>query len=117
MKITIPGELTDLNKYTKANRANKFAGSKVKKENTELVAWHAKKHRNHDLKYPVDFEFKWYVPNKRKDKDNIVFAKKFILDGLVEAGVLPDDNWKHVGDWTEKVRVDKENPRVEIEII
>ena len=117
MKITIPGELTDLNNYTNANRSNKFAGSKIKKENTEAVAWIAKQHKDEELTFPVDFIFTWYVPNKRKDKDNIAFAKKFILDGLVEAGILPNDGWNYVGNWTEEVLVDKENPRVEVEII
>lgn len=40
--------------------------------------------------------FHWIEENKRRDLDNICFAKKFILDALVKAGKLADDNRKNV---------------------
>lgn len=39
MKLIIQGELTDLNKYIKALNSNRFAGSKIKKEETERVGF------------------------------------------------------------------------------
>jgi len=51
---------------------------------------------------PVDWEeetallFVWHEKNRRRDKDNIAFGKKFILDALVQAGILSDDGWRYV---------------------
>ena len=45
--------------------------------------------------------FKWHVKG-RHDSDNIAFAKKFVLDGMVKAGVLENDNPKcvrHLADY------------------
>lgn len=52
------------------------------------------------------FVFRWTVKDRRKDKDNIAFAKKFILDGLVEAGILPNDGWEYVGGWIDEFYID-----------
>ena len=38
----------------------------------------------------------WDCPNRKKDPDNIAFAKKFILDGLREALVLENDGWNNI---------------------
>ena len=50
---------------------------------------------------PVIGHFTWIEENKRRDLDNICFAKKFILDALVNAGVLADDNRKIVTNFTD----------------
>lgn len=41
---------------------------------------------------PVKIHFIWVEENKRRDLDNVCFAKKFILDSMVKAGKLKDDN-------------------------
>ena len=33
---------------------------------------------------------------RRRDPDNLAGALKPILDGIVDAGVIPDDSWRHV---------------------
>ena len=118
--LTIPGELTDLNTYINAERRNRHIAAKIKKEETYRVAMEARAvpiYAVPECQYPVRVEFTWYTKNLRKDVDNVTFAKKFILDGLVEAGILEDDNRKHVALATDiGIRVDKENPRVEISI-
>ena len=63
---------------------------------------------------PSDFEFVWYLKNRRKDKDNVAFAKKYIFDGMVQAGLLTNDGWHEVGNWIETFQLDKEFERVEI---
>ena len=52
----------------------------------------------------------------RRDKDNIRFAAKFILDALVEAGVIDNDNWACVGSLSDDYLVNKANPRVIVEL-
>lgn len=115
-KLIIHGELPDLNTYTNANRGNKYVGAKIKKDATQCVEWYAK--RQLEGKYErIRLSITYYCKNKRKDMDNIAFAKKFILDGLVEAGVIPNDGWSEIEGWTEHFEIDKVNPRIEVELI
>jgi Holliday junction resolvase RusA-like endonuclease len=116
MKLTIPGRLPGLNEITDAARGNRYASAKMKKEYTELVAWCAKAARLPRME-KIDLAITWYEPNKRRDKDNIMAGQKFILDGLVQAGVIANDGWKQIGDITHRFRVDKANPRIEVELI
>ena len=43
-------------------------------------------------KNSIKIHFHWVEENKRRDLDNVCFAKKFILDSMVKAGKLKDDN-------------------------
>lgn len=43
--------------------------------------------------------------NRHRDPDNIMAGVKFILDGLVLAGIIKDDRWRHV--WAVESRVVK----------
>lgn len=56
----------------------------------------------------------YYATNRRHDTDNSV--PKFILDGLVESGMLIDDDSKHLTKLTLQCKVDADHPRTEIEI-
>ncbi len=116
MKITILGELCDLNTYINAERRNRFIASKIKKEQTELVYYLTKgKKLPLGVEFPLIIEITWFVKDLRKDADNIVFGKKFIGDGLVLAGVIPDDSRKYIRVWRDiDVIVDKNNPRIEM---
>ncbi len=114
MRLTIKGELCDLNTFIRYNRSNKFTGAKIKKEETERVYYECRGKRVNE--YPVHIEFNWYSKNERKDIDNVAFSKKFVLDGLVLAKVIENDSRKFVVSFTDKFFIDKNNPRVEIEI-
>lgn len=118
-KLVIEGELTALNEFINAERRNRYVAAKIKKDETGYCQDVAEKS---DLKlqeadFPCVLIITWYVKNKRKDADNIAFAKKFILDGLVEAGVLPNDNRKYVQGFTDIVKEDKERQRIEITFV
>ena len=113
--ITIKGELTDLNQYIKALNNHRFVGSKIKKEETERVYWECKEQKIKPItEFPVKIHYRWYSPNARKDIDNVAFSKKFINDGMVMAGILPDDSRKYVSGFSDDFFIDKENPRVEV---
>ena len=118
LKINLSGEFTDLNTYINAERRNRFLASKIKKEETERVYYLTKgKKLPTDVEFPLIIELMWYVKDLRKDADNISFAKKFIADGMVLSGLLPEDSRKYVRVWRDMdIIVDKENPRVEIVI-
>ena len=109
---TFPG----LNEYTRENRAYWRAGKEMKERYTNLVAWEAKGQRLPIWHKPVKILFNWYEEDSRRDLDNIFSAKKFILDGLVMAGVIPDDSQKYVRRLRDEIYIDKNHPRVEVEI-
>jgi Holliday junction resolvase RusA-like endonuclease len=56
-----------------------------------------------------------YYNKHPQDPDNI--TAKLYIDGLVKAGLLHDDTMREVASVTTEGHIDKENPRVEIEII
>ena len=116
VRLTIPGRFPSLNEYVSAERANRRFGASMKRKETKRVA-DAAQGLPH-LTNPVVVAFKWVEPNMRRDVDNIAFAHKFILDGLVAAGVLEGDSRKYViGLQDEFTQPDPENPRVEITIM
>ena len=96
---------------------NRFAGGAVKKSETEYVAWSCKKQPLEKITcFPVYISFHWYCKNEKKDLDNVAFSKKFVLDGMVMAGVLPNDSRKYVAGFRDNFHLDKDFPRVEIVI-
>lgn len=116
MKLIIPGRLPGLNDMTDAARRNRYESAKMKREYTDLVAWCAKSARLPRFER-VDLIITWYEPNMKRDKDNIMAGQKFILDGLVQAGVLSNDGWKQIGKVIHDFKIDRQNPRVEVELI
>lgn len=113
--IIIPGELPDLNTIIAETKGHWGNYSSLKKTNTQLVAFCTK--RDIKRRYnKIDLDITWHCKNKRKDKDNIMAGTKFILDGLVMAGIIQNDGWAHVGQIKHTFDVDKQDPRVEVKI-
>jgi hypothetical protein len=116
-KLIIKGKLTDLNTYINAERTNKYMAAKIKEAETQLVYYQCRKQNFKLTKTPEVAIFHWYNADHRKDYDNIEFAQKFIWDGLVLAGVIPDDSEKHTPSMRIHVHdVDPWNPRVELDL-
>ena len=116
IKFTIPGRLPGLNEYINAERRNKYIAAKMKKQAEELISWSLKTVKKVKFKNPVFIHYLWIEKDKRKDKDNIAFAKKFIQDALVKAKILENDGWKQIADFKDDFDVDKDNPRIEVTI-
>lgn len=116
-KLTIHGTLPGLNDYTKSNRTNRYAAAQMKKTTQNLIGYCILQQlRNVHITQPVSIKFTWYEANKKRDKDNIAFAKKFILDALVNAQVIPNDGWKNIDSFSDSFSVDTAMPRVEVTI-
>ncbi len=115
-KFEINQRLPSLNEYTKACRANKFIGAKMK-EDTENYIWADIKQqlKNSKISHAVKINFTWIEENKKRDLDNICFAKKFILDALVKANVLKNDTQNYVIGFTDTFLYDKKS-KVIVEI-
>lgn len=112
--MVIEGRMAGLNEYVDAERRNRYAGAKLKKAETERAAAAARAYGMPRFDGPVEVSFVWYERNRRRDVDNVCAAKKFVLDGLVRAGVLPDDSQRHVRALRDMVLVDAARPRVEV---
>lgn len=103
MQIEIPLKLPSLNEYIDACRANKYAGAKMKKNIEEAIGWFINPLPRFES--PVTISFHWIESNKRRDYDNIAFAKKFILDSLVKCHKLKDDNRRFVTSFTDTFEI------------
>lgn len=86
------------NEYISECRKSAYAGHTMKRTLDEIVAWSCKSQGIKQVRVPVVVCIRYFEPNRRRDLDNIYFASKFILDGMVKAGVLADDNQQHVKD-------------------
>lgn len=112
--LVIKGELTDLNEYVRIERGNKFAGAKVKREETNRIWAECIQQKIELQKKGCFIVFQWYSKDRRKDKDNVAFAKKFILDGLVLARIIKSDGWDFVSGFLDIFYIDEKDPRVEV---
>jgi len=114
LKIIIPGQLPGLNKVIDANRRNKYAGSKLKKDTEDLLCVYIRnqcKVKFNRIRLTVE----WYEKNRKRDFDNISSATKFILDALVKCGVINNDGWKDIyPEFNHKFILDRESPRIVI---
>lgn len=109
LTLTIPGTLPGLNEYIRAERANRHKAAKLKKKVEQDIGWLIRQQlQGIHIQEPVIMQYLWWEPNRRRDKDNISWAKKLIQDALVHAGTLEGDSWRHV---------DQKNPRWEIKIV
>jgi len=99
MKYSIDMKLPSLNEYINVCRANKYKAAKYKAELEEDIMWFINPMPKYEK--PIKIHFTWIEGNKKRDLDNICFAKKFILDAMVKAGKLKDDNRKCVTAFTD----------------
>lgn len=111
IEIVVPGrQHPSLNTWTRWHWAKK---DRKKSEWVEEIGWLCKKYNRPKYKKAL-VEITYYFDNKhRRDKDN--YTPKFIMDALVEAGIIADDNTDNVFlNW--KIKYDKENPRTVIRV-
>lgn len=117
MKFVILGTLPGLNEYISAERSNRHSAAKMKKQTEYAIGMIARsQHRKAHFKRPVVMRYLWVEKDRRRDLDNVAFAKKFIQDAFVRAGILEGDGQRHIVGFTDSFSVDPKNPRVEIEI-
>ena len=100
MKYEIPVKLPSLNDYTSACRTSKFTGAKMKAKYEQMIGLYLMKMPRWTK--PIKIHFLWVEGNKKRDLDNICFAKKFILDSMIKYGKLQDDNRKWVYAFTDE---------------
>ena len=113
MRIIIPGIPPSLNEWSRMHWAK---AARLKKQWEHDVYYCAYSVRP---KTPIKFAkvkiTYFFKTNRHRDiVDN--YSPKFLMDGIVKAGVLVDDRTEYVGIPELVPDFDKDNPRVEIEI-
>jgi crossover junction endodeoxyribonuclease RusA len=114
IRITIPGIPPTLNEL---KRMHYLEWARQKMLWGKTVGWEVKRQKVRPpepfLKAIVTLNY-YFKSRRRTDPDNN--TGKFLLDGLVESGILVDDSFDHIELNIRKGGVDKHNPRVEIMI-
>ena len=108
--FTFRGRFPSLNEYIDAERTNRFKAAAMKRKYTDAVVEAA--NNMPAFLDPVHVTFNWYERDKRRDPDNVAFAKKFIFDGLVKAGVIKNDTHRWVLGFDDNFFIDPDRPRV-----
>lgn len=94
--------ITTLNDYVDAERSSRYKAAKIKQATTHKIALLTMSQTRERLTGLYDLIWTWNRKNSNHDPDNVFFSKKFILDGIVSAKVLPTDsrkNLRHSQDW------------------
>lgn len=119
MFFKIDGRLPSLNEYLSACNRSYYIGGKMKKEVDEMIGWFILSAKQSKTLYPTDapitLRFRWHEKTKRRDPDNIVSAKKFILDALQKQGIIPNDSRAYIKGFTDEI-IDAKKDFIEVEI-
>ena len=113
-ELIIKGQLSGLNDYTKACRSNRYAGNQMKRNNQDHITIFIRNQLKGEHFERVAIRFNWFEPNRRRDPDNICFAKKFILDAMVSEGVIKNDTQRYIDHFEDHFYIDEQNPRIEV---
>lgn len=107
-----------MNDYITACRTNPYKGAKIKSNNeSKVIQAIYEQFGRLRLNTPVHMTYRWYEPNRRRDLDNISsFGRKVIQDSLVQTKVLQNDGWKEITGFQDEFFVDRDKPRIEVEI-
>ena len=115
--FTIQGRLVGMNEIIGAARNNRFGSASQKKSQMQIVTdaiLADEVFRKLRFEKKVNIYVSFIEKSSRRDIDNITSANKFILDSIVNYGILIDDSQKYVTKIVSEVFVDKENPRIEV---
>ena len=87
-----------------AKKCRRLAKAAVEEEQLETLPWNF-------VELRPSFYFKI---NRKRDRNNYMSMLKSTIDGIVDAGLIPDDNSEHIREHWPEMLIDKNDPRVEI---
>lgn len=88
MKLFLGYDFINWNEYINIERSNKYKANKIKQYEKRIVGYLATE--KYKGKYPISIKFKPHFKDKRRDLDN--YRLKGLIDGLVTAKVIKNDN-------------------------
>jgi len=95
--------LPTLNEMIRTARGNKFAAAAQKKKYTNMVALEIMAQTPTVCFEAVSLDITWLETKKKRDPDNVFAAQKFLLDGIVAANIIKDDDRDHVASITNRI--------------
>lgn len=114
LTLPIPRPLLTTNQARSQHWRNAY---RAKNQTEALVRNALALARIRTLSAPITVSVTWYAPDaRRRDTDSLGFTLKAILDAMVKAGVIGDDDWRHVTRTTTAIAIDRHHPRIEITI-
>ena len=93
MKLFIPYSPPNWNKYIDTERQSKYGANAIKQHEKQIV-YLLTRGKRYTGKYPVEIIVRPHYNAYRQDLDNCRY--KGLIDGLVSAGVIKNDNLKHI---------------------
>ena len=117
LNLVYKGRLPAMNEIIGANRRNFYMGNKLKqKTQQDIAAQLLLQKRGVEFQEKVNMRIWFYEPNRRRDEDNVKSGLKFLLDALQAIKIIKNDSPKYLHIASDEVFVDRENPRIEIEL-
>ena len=82
-----------LNEQIRLARGNKWNSARIKKNETQDIVTECLSQNPIKFKGAVWIDFVWELKTRKLDPlDNVTASLKYILDGMVKAGVIEEDN-------------------------
>ena len=88
MRLFIGYQFPNWNEYISSERTNKYLANNIKQAEKRAVQLTARE--KYTGAYPVTLTVRPHYKNRRQDLDN--FRLKGLIDGLVAAGIIKNDN-------------------------
>ncbi|QDH93407.1 RusA-like resolvase [Gordonia phage Sekhmet] len=101
---------------TPNQRPDRHTKARLTREIRTTACWLAKSAKLAPLgESAVTATCTWFVPDRRKrDVGSLTLTAKAAIDGLVDAGILPADDWTVVTEERYRIRLDPQHPRIEL---
>lgn len=113
-------KLPSLNEYINACRRNPFVGASFKKKVEKIISKYIYIYLERGIlkiiDEPIVVFFTWCESTMRRDGDNIVSAKKYILDAMQSCNIIANDNRRIVKGFRDYI-IDGDEDYVLVEII
>ena len=113
--LWIPGVLPGLNEMLALMNRNRHQYNSVKKKIQAEIVYRCMEQGIKPVE-SASFLFTWVEKGRRRDPDNIVAGRKFILDALVSGKYLPGDGWRYVLGFEDQWEVRRDEPGVYVRI-
>ena len=113
----IEGALPGYNDFINAAKSGKGGARKytqLKATTEKAICYYIRQQKIKPCMKPVFVTVRWYEPNRKRDRDNIVSTIKEIMDALRSTSVIRNDTWKWVTGIRQDVYLDAEFPRIEV---
>ena len=88
MLIYIDYDFIGWNEYINVERRNKYSANRIKQDEKAVVVFTVKE--KYTGSYPITLTIRPHYQHRKRDLDN--YRMKGLIDGLVSAGVIENDN-------------------------